>query len=254
MGLTETPPLIAVRQGSLPDDLILEVVFPKYLIEHHLDVVAGVPVAVVVEAAGLLEHAGQLDATRAHVVDVGGRGGVAVLERPLFLGLAPEDLVVAVAVERRGRCRSGPHSRRAARAVGPGSRRSRRCACRAGLRADAWTFWRPGSAEGLVWRRSSWWRNARQSWCKSIPVMARASIGAGSTPAGGGSGEWHAPDSKSLGHPGASAATGGGRYTRHCSFVGNPIVLPPAEPAFFLGLLGGRQSDRHGGHAGEPGF
>ena len=53
------------------------------------------------EAAGSLEYAGQFDAARAHVVDVGLRAGVAVLEGPLLLGLAPEDLVVAVAVERR---------------------------------------------------------------------------------------------------------------------------------------------------------
>src|SRR2546422_10216301 len=33
----------------------------NYPRDHDLDVVAGVPVAVVVEAAGLLEHAGQLD-------------------------------------------------------------------------------------------------------------------------------------------------------------------------------------------------
>ena len=31
----------------------------------------GVPVAVVVEGAGLLEHAGEFDAARAQVVDVG---------------------------------------------------------------------------------------------------------------------------------------------------------------------------------------
>jgi len=59
------------------------------------------PVAVVVEAAGLLEHARKLDAARPHVLDVRLRGGVAILERPLLLRLAPEDLVVAVAVERR---------------------------------------------------------------------------------------------------------------------------------------------------------
>jgi hypothetical protein len=71
------------------------------LVEHHLDVLAGVPVAVVVEAPALLEHARKLDAARAHVVDVRLRGGVAVLEGPLLFRLAPEDLVVAIAVERR---------------------------------------------------------------------------------------------------------------------------------------------------------
>ena len=36
-----------------------------FLIEHDLDVVAGVPVAVVIKAAGLFEDAGQLHAARA---------------------------------------------------------------------------------------------------------------------------------------------------------------------------------------------
>jgi len=62
---------------------------------------AGVPVAMVIEAAGFLEHTGQFDTARAHVLDVRLRGCVSILEGPLFLGLAPEDLVVAVAVERR---------------------------------------------------------------------------------------------------------------------------------------------------------
>ena len=62
------------------------------------------PVAVVVEGAGLLEDAVEFGAAGAHEVDVGGRGGVAVFEGALFLfflRFAPEDLVVAVGVERR---------------------------------------------------------------------------------------------------------------------------------------------------------
>ena len=55
----------------------------------------------VVEGARLLEDAGQFDAPGPHVVDVRLRGGVAVLERPLLLRLAPEDFVVSVGVERR---------------------------------------------------------------------------------------------------------------------------------------------------------
>ena len=68
-----------------------------------------VSIAVVVEAAGFLEDAGKFDAARAHVFDVGVGAGVAVLEvkkkparlRSGFGPLAPEDLVVAVAVEGR---------------------------------------------------------------------------------------------------------------------------------------------------------
>src|SRR5215210_3487592 len=59
------------------------------------------PRPVTAEAAGGLEDAGEFDAAGPHVVDVGLGAGVAVLEGPLLLGLAPEDLVVAVGVERR---------------------------------------------------------------------------------------------------------------------------------------------------------
>ena len=57
-------------------------------------------IAIVIEAAGFLEDAGELDAAGTHVVDVGLGAGVAVLEGPLFLGFAPEDFVVAVGIER----------------------------------------------------------------------------------------------------------------------------------------------------------
>ena len=59
------------------------------------------PVAVVVEGAGLLEDAGEFDASRHHEVDISLGGRMAVVEGPLLLGLAPEDIVVAVGVERR---------------------------------------------------------------------------------------------------------------------------------------------------------
>ena len=48
----------------------MEIIFAENLVEHHLDVVAGVPVAVVIKAAGLFEDAGELHAARAHVVNV----------------------------------------------------------------------------------------------------------------------------------------------------------------------------------------
>ena len=51
------------------------------LVEHDLDVVAGVPVAMVVAGAASLEEAGELGAARAHELDVGLGRGVPVLER-----------------------------------------------------------------------------------------------------------------------------------------------------------------------------
>ena len=44
-------------RGPLPDDLILELILAENLIEHDFDVVAGVPVTVVIEASHFLEHA-----------------------------------------------------------------------------------------------------------------------------------------------------------------------------------------------------
>ena len=86
---------------SLPNDFTLKIILAENLVEHDLDVVAGVPVAVVIKAAGLFEDAGELHAARAHVVNVGPGGFVAVFKGALLLGLAPEDFVVAVGVERR---------------------------------------------------------------------------------------------------------------------------------------------------------
>ena len=60
---------------------------------------ARVPIAVVIKTPHRLEYAGELLAAWPHVVDIGLRAGVPVLEGSLLLGLAPEDLVVAVAVE-----------------------------------------------------------------------------------------------------------------------------------------------------------
>ena len=55
---------------SLPNDLILKLVLSENLVEHDFDIVARVPIAVVVEAAGFLEHAMQLDTARAHKLGV----------------------------------------------------------------------------------------------------------------------------------------------------------------------------------------
>ena len=61
-----------------------KIIFAENLVEHDLDVVAGVPVAVVIKAAGRFEDAGELHAARAHVVNVGAGGFVAVVKRTLF--------------------------------------------------------------------------------------------------------------------------------------------------------------------------
>ena len=88
-------------QRAMPDDFALEIIFSQNLVEHDFDVVAGVPVAVVIKAAGLFEDAGELHAARAHVVNVGAGGFVAVFKGAFLLGLAPKDFVVAVGVEGR---------------------------------------------------------------------------------------------------------------------------------------------------------
>src|SRR5438552_1282582 len=51
--------------ASSPHDVVLKVILAEDHIQHHLHVMRGVPVAVVVEAAGFLEDAGQFDAAGA---------------------------------------------------------------------------------------------------------------------------------------------------------------------------------------------
>ncbi len=61
----------------------------------------GVPVAMIIKTAGLFQDARQFHATRAHVVNVGFGGFVAVIKGALLFCFAPENFVVAVGVERR---------------------------------------------------------------------------------------------------------------------------------------------------------
>ena len=58
------------RAGTLPDDFVSKQVLAENLVEHDFDVVAGMPVAMVVKAAGFFQYAVQLDTARAHKFDV----------------------------------------------------------------------------------------------------------------------------------------------------------------------------------------
>src|SRR5665213_233077 len=91
----------AMRESALPDHFVLEIVLPKYLIQHDLNVMGGVPVAVVVERPRLFQDSCDFHATRTHVLDVSFCRFVSVLKGPLLLGLAPKNFVVAIRVERR---------------------------------------------------------------------------------------------------------------------------------------------------------
>src|SRR5712671_6099857 len=59
--VVDTRPALVGAPGvvSLPDDFTLEVVLPENPVEHDFDVVGGVPVAVIIKAAGLFEDARQ---------------------------------------------------------------------------------------------------------------------------------------------------------------------------------------------------
>ena len=67
---------IAMGRLSLPNDLVNKLVLPENLVQHDLDIVAGVPVAVVVERAGFLQDAVHLHAPGPHEVDIRLRRGV----------------------------------------------------------------------------------------------------------------------------------------------------------------------------------
>ena len=66
----ETTVDVAVSVGSFPNHFVLKLILAENLVEHEFDVVAGMPIAVIVEAASFLEHAMQLDAAQPHVVDI----------------------------------------------------------------------------------------------------------------------------------------------------------------------------------------
>src|SRR4051812_6948011 len=82
-----------LRHVASPDDFALETRFPHQPVEHHPDVMAGVPVAMIEETPGRLEDASKLLASGEHELDIGFVRGVAILERPLLFRLSPEDFV-----------------------------------------------------------------------------------------------------------------------------------------------------------------
>jgi hypothetical protein len=84
---------------SSPNDFIPKVMLSEDLVEHHLDVMGGVPVTMIIEAACLLKDSGQFNTAGPHEVNIGLCAGMAVLETTLLLGLPPEYFVVAVGVE-----------------------------------------------------------------------------------------------------------------------------------------------------------
>jgi hypothetical protein len=55
---------------ALPNNVVLKVILANYLIEHNLNIVAGVPIAVIIKTACFLEDARQLNASWAHKLNV----------------------------------------------------------------------------------------------------------------------------------------------------------------------------------------
>jgi hypothetical protein len=96
-------PLFRVIVGRLPlpNNLIDERGLTKNLIEQNLNVVAGMPIAVIVEASSWLENTRQLDHSGSHEVDVCLRRFVAVVKRSSLPFLLPKDFVAAAGVEWR---------------------------------------------------------------------------------------------------------------------------------------------------------
>jgi len=91
---------IAMRRLALPNDFIDEIVLAENLVEHDFDVMASVPVAVVIEAASFLKHPVQLDAAGPHVFNVRLGRFVPVFEGAFLFRFTPEHFVVPVRVER----------------------------------------------------------------------------------------------------------------------------------------------------------
>lgn len=52
--ITKSPASVAMAACSLPDNFVLKAILAKDHVQHHLDVMRSVPVAMIVEAASLL--------------------------------------------------------------------------------------------------------------------------------------------------------------------------------------------------------
>ena len=92
---------IGMSSRALPNNVVLKIILADDLIEHNLDVVACMPVAVIVKAARLLEHARHLNTARSHELDISLGRSVSVLKGAPFLGLTPKDFVISIRVEWR---------------------------------------------------------------------------------------------------------------------------------------------------------
>jgi hypothetical protein len=87
---------VIVRRLSLPDNLIDEVRLAENLIQENLNVMAGVPVAVIEKASGALQNPRQFDTAWSHEVDVSLRRCVPIVKGPHLTVVVPEDFVVSV--------------------------------------------------------------------------------------------------------------------------------------------------------------
>ena len=68
---------VIVSTGTLPDDFIPKILWPKHRIHQHLQVVARCRIAMQMDRARYLEHALQLDQTRSHHGEIGHHVGLA---------------------------------------------------------------------------------------------------------------------------------------------------------------------------------
>lgn len=92
-------PGVVVGVGTLPDDLVLKIVRAEDPIESHFDVVAGVPIAMEIEAARSLENAVELTHSRLDETKICLNALVPVFEGPALSSLAPEGFILSVGVE-----------------------------------------------------------------------------------------------------------------------------------------------------------
>ena len=86
---------------AFPDYLVDEIILSENLVQHDLDIMRGVPIAVVIKRPCILQNAGYFHTTRPHDVDVGSRRFVPIFKGALLFRLTPKHLVISVGIERR---------------------------------------------------------------------------------------------------------------------------------------------------------
>ena len=94
--------LVVMRSRAPPRYFVLELIFTEHLITHYLDIMAGMPITMTIEAPGVFEHTGKLYTSRPpEIRDRLASRHVCLRQLRFFFCLPLEYFVISIRIERR---------------------------------------------------------------------------------------------------------------------------------------------------------